>query len=287
MYFLIAWVLLSFVNSIKEIFIKHSLNKVDSKLLVWVMSLFSSLLMLPFVIREWIPELTNKFYIAFFFWWVIYFIWKFFYFEALKNWEISFISPLKWLVTVNVIFTSWLLLGEVPSFVWLMWMILAIVWVYILSIQKWHVKIIDPIKHLFTDKWSKLYLITALAYWFTVTIDKIGVLETSPFFWWFCMNMFLFFVTIPYLLKNLAKSKNFLINNYKILSWLVILHASIYIWQMYVIQNILASYTSAFKSSSALFTVIIWWIFFKEKDLKKKFFSALLIVLWIVLIIFS
>mgnify|MGYP003998905723 CR=1 FL=1 len=287
MIFLFAWIVLSFVNALKEIFIKHSLKTVDSKLLIGIVSLFSSILMLPFIIREWLPDFSLKFFLAFLFWGILYFIWKYFYFQSLKYWEISFISPLKWLVVVNVIFTSWLLLWEVPSIIWTFWIFFVVFWIYLLSIQKWHVKFLDPLKHLLTDKWSRFYLITAVAYWFTVTIDKIWVLETSPFFWWFCMNMFLFFVTLPHLIKNKKKSKELIIWSYKVLSGLIILHTSIYVWQMYIIQNILASYTSAFKASSALFAIIIWWLFFKEKDLKKKFLSWIIIVIWIFLIILS
>lgn len=287
MIFLLSWIFLSFINSIKEIFTKHSLKTVDTKLLIWIVSLFSSFLMLPFVINEWLPNFTQTFFLAFIFGWILYFIWKFYYFKALKYWEISYIAPLKWLVTVNVIFTSWLLLWEIPRITWILWLFFVILWVYTLSIQKGHIKFLDPIKHLFTNKWSRFYLITALVYGFTVTIDKIWVLETSPFFWWFSMNMFLFFVTLPNIIKNKKKSKKLITDNYKVLSWLILLHTTVYIWQMYVIQNILASYTSAFKTSSALFTIVIWWLFFKEKDLKKKFVSWLIILAWIILIIFS
>lgn len=287
MIFLLAWVLLSFVNSFKEISIKYSLKTIDTQLLIWIMSFFSSLLMLPFVISEWIPNLTPKYFAAFWIWWILYFIWKYFYFKALEIWDISFIAPLKWFVILNVILTSWLLLWEVPSSIWFIWMILIVLWIYVLSIQKWHISFLDPIKHLITNKWSRLYLITSVAYWFTVTIDKIGVLETSPFFWAFSMTSFLFFVTLPKIIKDFWKTKKIIIKNYKILSWIVILQTCISVWQMYIISNILASYTSAFKASSALFSIVIWWIIFKEKDLQKRFLAWLIIVWGIILIVLS
>ena len=287
MIFLLAWVLLSFTNAIKYIMVKHTLKWVNSTLLVGIISMFTTIILLPFVVAEGIPELSSKFFYVFVAGWTLYSIWKIFFFKSIQQWDISFIAPLKWLVTINVVFTSWLLLGEVPSMVWMLWILLIVSWVYLLAIQKNQIGWFAPIKHIYTDRWSRLYLVTALCYGFTVTIDKIWVLETSPIFWVFAMNLFLTVASSTQVIKRRWELKNIISNNLVILTAIIILSIVIVVGQMYIIEQILASYTSAFKSSSALFAVLIGWFIFKEKDLKQKFWAALVIFAGVICIVLS
>lgn len=287
MIYLLAWVLLSFTNAMKEILVKHTLKWVDSTLLIGLISFFISLILLPFVIIEWIPQLSVTFWIAFFIWGLLYFIWKYFFFKSLQQWDISFIAPLKWLVTINVVLSSWLLLWELPNLIGLSGILLIVWWVYLLAIQKHHVWFFDPIRHIFTHRGSRLYLITSLCYGFTVTIDKIGVLETSPIFWVFAMNIFLTGASALHICKNVKASKEIISKNYHVFFWIVVVSTCIVVWQMYIIEQILASYTSAFKASSSLFAVLIWGMFFWEKDLRQKFVAALVILAWVMCIILS
>ncbi len=279
--------LLLFSNWVKEILVKKSLKWFDPSFLMWVFSLCTSLIVLPFVIEEGLPKLSLKFILAFVFGGLLYLLWKYCYFRALKEGELSYISPLKWLVTVWVVFTSWLLLWEVPSLLWIIWISVIVIGIYVLAIQKGHVKALEPIKYLFTDKWSRLYLVTVLAYSFTVSIDKIWVLETSPLFWTLCMNIFIFVSVLPSMLKNVKKWYK-AVKKYKtvFITW-IILNSGVYILHMYTIEVMLSSYVSAFKNSSSIIAVILWWILLKEKDLKKKAIAALIIALGVVCVVFA
>lgn len=281
--FLVLWLL----NSFKDIAIKHSLKNINTWLLAWFTSLFTIIFSIPFLISEWLPtQFWENFIWVLIFGWIFYYFWKFFNFTALSLWDISLISPMKWLVTFSVVLTSILLLWEKVSFFWWIWLFLIVAWTYILAIEKTHTNILSPIKALWKNKWSRIYLICIMFYWFTVTLDRMWVKWSSLWFWTICMNSFVFLFSIP----DFIKHKNVIFSSFKkvYLSFfmIVILHFIVYVSQMYIVSQILAPYTSAFKTSSSLFAVILWWWFFKEKWLFKRFIAATIILSWVTIISF-
>lgn len=285
--YLYAFFVLWFLNSFKDIAIKHSLKKIDTWVLAGLNALFIVIFSLPFLYFEWIPsEFSPNFIWVLLFWWVFYYFWKYFNFTALSLGDISLISPMKWLVTISVVLTSFLLLWESVSFLWWCWIFLVIIWTYLLAIEKTHTNIFSPVKALWTNKWSRMYLICIFFYWFTVTLDRMWVLWSSIWFWSVCMNLFVLIFCIPDLYKNRKNIFHKLKEVYFSFFAILVLHFIVYISQMYIVSQILAPYTSLFKTSSALFAVLIWWRFFKEKWLVKRFISSIIILMWVSLVLF-
>lgn len=201
--YIYAFLVLWFLNSFKDIFIKHSLKNIDSWVLAWFVSLFAFFLTLPFLYNEWLPKTFSPNFIwILVFGWVFYYSWKYFNFKSLSLWDISLISPMKWLVTISTILTSFLLLWEKVSIIWWIWLFLIVAWTYLLAVEKGHKNIFDPIKALWINPWSKMYLICIIFYWFTVTIDRIWVLGSSVWFWTACMNLSVFLFSLPDIIKH-------------------------------------------------------------------------------------
>ncbi len=285
--YLYAFFVLWFLNSFKDIFIKHSLKNIDSWVLAWITSLCLVILTLPFLYNDGLPkEFSPNFLWILLFGGVFYYFWKYFNFTSLSLWDISLISPMKWLVTLSSIATSFLLLWETVSIIWWLWLFLIVAWTYLLAIEKSHTKFLDPIKALWSNPWSKMYLICILFYWFTTTIDRMWTTWSSVWFWSVCMNFTVFIFSIPDILKH----KKSFINNFRKIYisffFIVLLHFVVQTSQYYVVSQILSPYTSAFKTSSALFAVIIGWWFFKEKWLLKRFISAVIVLAWVALVAF-
>lgn len=284
-WFLLA-LLSSFIQALKEISIKNNLKNLDWNTLIFILSGLSLILWFPFVLYNWIPDLSSKFFIVFFLSWFLFYIWKLFNFKALQIEDISYISPLKSLISIFVLFLWIIILNEIPNIFWLIGLLLVLIWLYLLNIQKYHKKFIEPIVHIFKNKGSQFFLVTIFCYGFTNIFDKIWVLETNPIFWIFVMNLFLFFVSLKNFLKDFSKNKEFITKRYKSILITFLFYSTSHITQMASLQYIFASYVSVIKSSSMLFVIIIWWIFFKEKDLLRKFFIWLLILVWIIFIYF-
>ena len=276
-----------FSNGFKEIFLKKTLKDIDTTVLMWILSWSTLLIVSPFLLKTGFPEYSHTLALSIVFWGALYFVGKYCYFKALEYWEISYIAPLKGITTINIVFTSWILLWELPSFQGLIGIIVIIVWVYVLSIQKGQIYFLEPIKYLFKNKWSQMFLVTTVAYGISVSIDKIWVLESSPFFRAFCMNGIIFVSVLPQMIKKLRSEKKKMIDIKWWLLFVIILHVVAYMMQMFAFEYLLAAYHSAFKTSSALVSIVVWGVLFKEKDLKKKFLAGLIICWGIVLIALS
>lgn len=281
-WFLLA-ILMTFVSSLKEIAIKSNLKNIDSNTLIFILSGLSIIFWFPFIIYEGFPELSLKFWWVFFLSGVLFYIGKLFNFKAMQAEEISYIAPLKWLVSLWVLILWIFILKEIPPITWIIWAILVLFWTYLLNLQKYHTKFFEPIIHLFKNKWAQFYLITVVCYSFTVVFDKIWVLESTPIFWIFMMNIFLFVMSFNKFKKKLPETKNILIEKYKFISLAFWLYALSHITQMTAIQYIFASYVSIIKTAWMLFAIILWWLFFKENNILRKMWIWVIIVVWVIL----
>lgn len=253
-----------------------------------IASLAIIIVTLPFLIHEGVPSHIEY---SSFIWIVLggglfYYFGKYFNFQSLSLGDISLISPMKWLVTIATVFSSMLLLGEFVNLWGFLGIMLTIGGTYFLAVEKWHTRFIEPIRALFTNPGSRMFLIAVCFYGFTVTFDRMGIHASSIWFWSFLMNMIVFMMSIRDLYKYRKTLQKNLKIEYKALLLVIILHIWIYFSQMYIVSEVIAPYTSAFKSASALFTVMLGGWFFQEKHLLQRFLWACIILFGIILISF-
>ena len=100
------------------------------------------------------------------------------------------------------------------------------------------------------------------------------------------MNASVFLFSLRGILKRGKKVFIDITSRWKSFTIVLILHTIVYLSHMWVISQILAPYTSSFKTASSLFVVVIGGWFFQEKDLVRKFIAALIILLGVGLISF-
>ncbi len=243
---------------------------------------------LPFLIREGIPSHIEY---SSFIWivlggWLFYYFGKYFNFQSLSLGDISLIAPMKWLVTLAAVLSSILLLGEWVNIYGFLGILLTLTGTYYLAVEKSHIRFSDPIRALYADPGARMFLIALCFYWFTVTFDRMGIHASSIWLWAFLMNLTVFLMSIRDIYRHRKTLKKNLKTQYKALLSLVILHIWIYLSQMYIVSEVIAPYTSAFKSASALFAVILGGWFFQEKHLLQRFLWACIILFGIILISF-
>ena len=130
---------------------------------------------------------------------------------------------------------------------------------------------IAPIRALFRDPGSRMFLIALCFYGFTVTFDRMGIHASSIWLWAFLMNSIVFIMSSRDIYKYRKTLRKNIKKEYKALVILIVLHVWIYISQMYIVSEIIAPYTSAFKSASALFSIVLGGWFFREKNLLQRF----------------
>lgn len=287
MLYLYAFLILSILNAIKDISAKQSMKWINPDVLAWATAFGTVCISFPFLIFDGIPQdLSSDFLWVFLAGWILYYTGKYFNFSALSIGDISLISPMKWLVSVVVVFSSFLLLDELPNFWWGIGILCILIGTYILSTQKWNTNFFEPFLYLWNNPGARLYLFSIIAYGFTTTIDRIGVQWSSVWFWTVLMNISVIFFSLPWIWKSRVTVIRDIISRWKSFSLLLILHVIVYVSQMWIVSQILASYTTAFKTASALFAVMFGGWFFWEKDIWKRLVSAGIIVIWVGFIAF-
>jgi drug/metabolite transporter (DMT)-like permease len=280
----VAAISLSFVNALKNVYIKKIINTINANALAGMVSGITCVFLIPQIVVEWLPPFSWNLLVAALVWWAMYFVGRYCNFTALRYWEVSYIVPLQALITINVVITSFLILGEEPNLWGGIGIAIIIVGVYLLSFKSNHTKILDPFLYLIRNKASRIYLITTIMYGFTVTIDKIGIAKSSMLFWILCMNGILFLMSIPHMYKHWQDMKS-LVNNHSIaFTKVMATHIATHLLWAFVIMKMLTGYMHAFKSSSGLFAVILGWTIFHEKDITRKLIAACIMLVGIVLI---
>lgn len=155
-----------------------------------------------------------------------------------------------------------------------------------LAVEKSHVHPLEPIRALYRDPGARMFLIAIVFYGFTVTFDRMGIHASSIWFWSFLMNLIVFTMSIRDIIRHRKTLNKNIRTQYRALILLIVLHIWIYLSQMYIVSEVIAPYTSAFKSASALFAVVLGGWFFREKNLLQRFLGASVILFGIILISF-
>lgn len=125
-----------------------------------------------------------------------------------------------------------------------------------------------------------------VCYGFTVTIDRVGVQQSSFWFWSVCMNCFVVLFSMRAMVRDRLTLVSGIRKSFVSFSFVVLIHALAYISQMYLVSKILSPYISSFRASSALLIVVVGGWFFKESHLVQRFFAATIMVAGMVIIAF-
>lgn len=287
MIFLEAFFFLTVLCAVRDIATKHSLKSIDPDVLAWYTALGIFLVTFPITLYVGLPNFSWELLGISVFTWMLYFSFKFLSFTAFSLWDISYISPLRGLVTVFSLVPEFLILWNIPNKVGIFGVTLIALGAYIIAIKSKKDSFFEPIRRLFTDKASQLMFIVIIIASFTLTFDKIGVGLSTPYFWISTMQLFIFLFSLKGMIQKSKSTFPLIQKSVTSFSTTILLNSVTLIFQMHLVQYMYVSYVSAFKSSSNIVTVIFWGLFFKEKNLKIRTIGTLTMTLGIVIISFS
>lgn len=279
MLWLIFSFLTAFFESLKDVFSKKGLQIINEYLLASALSFFALLFLFPFLFFIKIPTLNSKFFLALIVSGSLNVITTILYIKAIKSSDLSLTVPLLTFTPVFLLITSPLIVGEFPTLLGIISILLIFLGSYLLNISEKQKGILMPLKSLLKDKGAKFMLIVAFIWSITSNFDKIGVLNSSPLFWAIAAN---FFVTVLLFILLLTKAKNTLTQiavNLKILFLIGLCTALTLIFQMQAINLTLVAYVISIKRTSAIFSVLFGHLIFKEKNLKERLLGVVIMVL--------
>ena len=130
-------------------------------------------------------------------------------------------------------------------------------------------------------------LLVALIWSITSVFDKVGVVNSSEFFWPVAVFVFIvIFITPLMLLKAHQHLSHINLHLNKLLP-LGLIWGAMLVFQMIAVKLTLVAYVISIKRISAIFSVLGGALFFKEKGLKARLAGAILMVVGVVCIVFD
>lgn len=189
--------------------------------------------------------------------------------KAYKESDASIVTPMFAISPILVLFTSFIILGELPDLLGGLGVILIAFGAYILKVKESR-KVLDPLKKLWDERGVQLILIVIFIYAITANTDKIGVQMSSPVMWPLTVYALSSFFMLPVMMKKSSDWGEKVKDNLKPLSLLGGLGAVSIILQMMAIKLTLVSYVVSIKRLSIPITVIFSYFMLNEKSSFKE-----------------
>lgn len=207
-----------------------------------------------------------------------------FYYEALKNEELTLVLPVLSLSPVITLLIGSITLHEVPTLSGVIGIGLIVVGLYSLKLSLAKEGLWEPLKHLHNNRGVRLMLVVMLSQGVAAIFDKIGVTNSNAYvyamFNYLCVSVTLFVLV-------LLRAKNHLhqlvtqVTNFLILGVVIAGYTLLY---FLALVGGFAAYASAIKGSYIIFTIIFGVLFLKEKEGKQKLISGVIIFIGLVLL---
>lgn len=274
-------------ESMKDLFGKKSLGRVDEYMVAWALRFFALPFLLPLLFVIDIPTLGSEFWPALVVDGSLNVVAALLYMRALKISDLSLTVPLVTFTPLFLLVTSPLIVGEFPSPYGLAGIALIVAGSYTLNIRQRHAGFLAPMRALLRDRGPRLMLVVAAIFSITANVDKIGVQNSSPLFWSITLSAFMTLSLFPLMLLRSRSGAVELRENLRGLVLIGLFSALTTIFQMTAIQLTLVAYVIAIKRTSAIFSVLLGHLVLREQGLRERLAGATLMVAGVLLITLS
>lgn len=280
-------ILSALFESLKEVSSKMGLKDMDEYMVTWAFGFFAlPFLALPFIFLS-IPSIGNQYWIALIVDGIFNVIATVIQMKALKSSDLSLTVPLLAFTPLFLLIMSPLILGEFPTPLGVVGVIFIVIGSYVLNIQRKNKGYLAPFKAMVEEHGPKLMLIAAFLLSITSSIDKIGVLNSSPLFWALSMHIFTTVTLGPVILGEFTEHIKLTRTDVKILFLVGFFSALAIVTQFIAISFILVPYVIAIKRTSVIMSVLFGYFIFKEKEIEERLIGAAIMILGVVLITLS
>lgn len=266
-------------EALKDITSKYNLHHIDEYTAAFSMHLVQSLLLLPIILYLGFEAMSLRFLIALLASSVLQLGVILLYFKAIKRSELSVTVPLITLTPLFMLLTSPIIIGEFPSALGVVGIVLIVVGTYISNMSEDPKKIFAPFVSLIRNQGSRYMLLVAFIWSITANIDKIGVEETSPLYWAFSKDFVILIYMIPILMWK-SKKPFLQMNNRK---WPLLMvgffKSTSVVTQMFAIQFILVPYVISIKRASSVFIILFAFLYMNERKNFRNRMAGIIIIL--------
>ncbi|WP_429221579.1 EamA family transporter [Methanobacterium oryzae] len=277
----------AFFESMKEVFSKKGLKDVDEYIITWAFGFFAlPFLALPLVFFK-TPNLGSAFWLALIIGGILNLLATVFHMKSIKKSDLSVTVPLMAFTPLFLLITAPLIIGEYPTLLGIIGVVLIVIGSYVLNFNDKEKGYLTPFKAMLEEHGPRLMLVAAFLLSLSSTVDKIGVLNSSPIFWAFSVHIFTTLTLAPILLYEIENHLKISSTELKILISIGIFSALSIIFQMTAISLTLVAYVIAIKRTSIVISVLLGHFIFKEIDIKERLLGASIMIIGVILITLS
>ena len=276
------WVLYSLLSAFSwataDVFTKKASN-VDDYILVLSRFLYGAPFVLLLLLFTSIPKLDTVFWIVLSIDIPLEILSFILYTKAIRISPLSLVVPLISLTPVFLVFTSFVILRELPTIIGFFGILLVVAGAYILNLKSFSKGILEPFKSIFREKGCVLMIIAAFLFSIVANLSKILVQKSSPLFYGalYLVVMAISLLIISFFIsrKNIVQLKS----NFRDLLPIGLFFGLMVIFHNFAIRLVIVPYMVSIKRTSSIFSVLYGWFLFKEKNIPVRLIGALIMLI--------
>ena len=282
------WLILSLINAIasglQNAYYKKKTLQINPILMAWSILVVSSILFSPLFFLG-IPHLNNTFWMAVLCRLIIDSLAFSLYIKAIQMSPLFLTVPMLSFETLLIFVTQYFINHLLPSPLGIIGVMIIIFGVYFLHFDYDTKHILSPFKAIYKEKGVLMTVVVAMLWSFVVAFQKLGVDNSSPYFY---TAFFQFFWAICFTpVAFLADRKGFIsLFRPKMIKQLLpagVLDA-LQVFPQYIAYSLaLPVYVNAVGNTQILFSSFFGWLFYKEK-LQRHVIPTVFIVIGVMLV---
>ena len=283
------WVIYSLISAFSwataDAFTKRISSSIDDYIIMLSRFLYSSPFVLILLFFIPIPKLDGLFWLVLSIALLIEAIAWILYVKAIRNSNLSLVAPLLSLTPVFLVFTSFMILGELPTIVGFFGILLVVIGAYILNIKDIKRGVIEPFKSVLKEKGCVYMIIAAFLFSITSNLGKILVQKSSPLFF---SAIYLPLLAISFIIIAFFVSRKKITQlklDFKNFFFIGLFFGLMTIFHMLAIRMVIVPYMISIKRTSSIFSVLYGYFLFKEKGIKERSIGAVIMLIGAGLII--
>ncbi len=278
-------IITAFSQATSDAITKKTLQRADEYIVAWLRLLSSVpyLIIALFIIE--IPKTDSTFWTALIAALPLEVTAFILYIRALKESPLSLTIPFLAFTPVFLIFTSFLILGELPDKSGAAGVLLITAGAYTLNLHMRKKGLLKPIKAIIKERGSLMMLIVSFIYSITSSLGKLAILHSSPIFFGAVYFIILALAFTPIVMFKSRNNLGQIIKNYKYFGFLGFFHSLMVITHMVAMSLTQVTYMIAVKRTSLLFSTGYGYFLFKEEKIRERLLGSILMIIGVVLIV--
>jgi drug/metabolite transporter (DMT)-like permease len=287
MVWLVLAILTAFFESLKDVKSKQSLVYLDEYWVTWATQVVAVICLLPMLWINGIPTIQPGFWPALVVGGSLNVVAFLLYIQAIKAADLSLTVPLIALTPLFMLVTSPIIVGEFPGPMDAIGVIMIVIGSYILNLQPgndaprnfW-----GPLRSLVANPGCRKMLMVAGIWSITANLDKVGVANSSPFFWSVSLFAFVAGGITLILIWRRAKLPPQLGRYWPLLALTGAFSAAAIGFQMVAITLAPVTQVIAVKRMSSLISILFGYFLFGEKNIRSRLTGGIVMVAGVVVI---